>query len=383
MKRALCLQGGGAKGAFQAGALKALYERGYRFDCAVGASVGSLNAAMVCQGKVDELYRVWEELDFSDVLPVERSPEGGLSLRSIASAAINAIRSSGVDTTRIRSILEKYVDEDAVRASSVRFGLVTVREDGKNHTLCKYFIEDIPQGRLVDYMMASAALPFFKKVEIDGVRYLDGGMMDNLPIEMLVEAGYHDITAIRLGGDIRYATAEPFKVTYIDPSESPGHTINFSNASITRSLRLGYYDTLRALDGLFGAKYYVKPFGMREIYRFLRGRKSALSALLTQSGLKVGWRMKEKVAVLTFALSEYLGVKGSAEEIWTAFAERVAKQGALNRWQVYDVEELLVKGTAHVDFTREETWDESTKKVLAVARVLCEEKKDGRRTEKR
>ena len=237
--RAVCLQGGGAKGAFQAGALKALCERGYRFDCAVGASVGSLNAAMVCLGKVDELYRVWEELDFSDVLPIDRKTDGGLSLRSIASAAFGAIRSAGVDTSRIRSILERYVDEDAVRASDVRFGLVTVKEEGKAHTLCKYFIEDIPKGRLIDYMMASAALPFFKRVEIDGIRYLDGGMMDNLPIEMLATAGYRRITAIRLGGDIRYATSKSLDVEYFDPSESAGHTINFSNVAISRSLQLG------------------------------------------------------------------------------------------------------------------------------------------------
>ena len=188
-KRALCLQGGGAKGAYQAGALKALTERGYRFECAIGASVGCLNAALVCLGKVDLLYQLWQDLDFSDVLPIERNADGGLSLRSIASAAIGAIRSAGVDTSRIRAILEKYVDEGALRASDVRFGLVTVREAGKTHTLCKLFIEDIPKGRVIDYMMASAALPFFKRVEIDGVRYLDGGMMDNLPIEMLATAG--------------------------------------------------------------------------------------------------------------------------------------------------------------------------------------------------
>ena len=174
MKRALCLQGGGAKGAFQAGAIKALKERGYKFNCAVGASVGCLNAAMVAQGKnpnywdadnvkIDELYLLWENLDLTDVLPVDRISEGGrLSIRSVASSALNVL-TQGVDTSRIRAILEKNVDEEALRASKINFGLVTV-EGGKEKNLKKLFIEDIPRGKVVDFMMASAALPLFKKL---------------------------------------------------------------------------------------------------------------------------------------------------------------------------------------------------------------------------
>ena len=371
--RALCLQGGGAKGAFQAGALKALTEHGYRFNCAVGASVGSLNAAMLCLGKVDELYRIWQELDFSDVLPIERNQEGKLSLRSVASAAIGAIRSSGVDTSRIRSILEKCVDEDAVRASSVRFGLVTVKEEGKNHTLCKLFIEDIPKGQLIDYMMASAALPFFKKVEIDGVRYLDGGMMDNLPIEMLATTGYRNITAIRLGGDIRYATSKPIKVEYIDPSESAGHTINFSNAAITRSLQLGYYDTLRHLEGLFGKKYYIAPFKMRTIRRCLKGKKQLLADLLSLYGAHVGHSLRLRVAVLTYLLSGFLGVKGEAAGVWTALAELIATESGTDRWQVYRVEDLLAKAAQVSEESKDNKREEGVREAIKIARALFKE----------
>lgn len=371
--RALCLQGGGAKGAFQAGALKALFERGYRFDCAVGASVGSLNAAMVCLGKVDELYRVWEELDFSDVLPIERNAEGTLSLRSIAAAAIGAIRSAGVDTSRIRAILEKYVDEEALRASDVRFGLVTVKEDGKTHTLCKYFIEDIPKGRLIDYMMASAALPFFKKVEIDGVRYYDGGMMDNLPIEMLATAGYKRITAIRLGGDIRYATSKHIDVEYIDPSESAGHTINFSNSAIGRSLRLGYYDTLRKLDGLLGKKYYLEPFTMVRIRRILKGKKDRIAALLTERGAHFGRTLHERMAILTYLLSSLLGVKGESIDVWIAFAELIAKEAGMDRWCVRRIEELFAAAENLPAENDNDKREEGAREALRIARALFKE----------
>lgn len=60
MKRGLVLEGGGGKGAFQAGAIKALYEAGYRFDAVAGTSVGALNAAALACGRVAEVLRFWE-----------------------------------------------------------------------------------------------------------------------------------------------------------------------------------------------------------------------------------------------------------------------------------------------------------------------------------
>ena len=375
MKRALCLQGGGAKGAFQAGALKALTERGYKFDCAVGASVGCLNAAMYALGKVDELYDLWKELDFADVLPVERSREGGgLTLRSIASAAIDAIRSSGVDTARIRAILEKHVDEAALRASSIRFGLVTVRSENGSRTLERLFIEDIPQGKLIDYMMASAALPFFRKVEIDGVRYLDGGIMDNLPLEMLAEAGYRDITAIRLGGDIRYESGKHSpKIRYIDPSESAGHTIVFSNTAITRSLHLGYFDVLRETDGLVGNRYYIKPFGRWRIRRFLRAHRAGMEKAIADRSVSVGRLFGERVAALTLFLSEALEVQGDKKAVWTAFAEFLAARGEVSRWRVYSWEALLSESAKALKSQKEYKGDANKAKAVAIARRLFEE----------
>jgi len=373
MKRALCLQGGGAKGAFQAGALKALTDRGYTFDCVVGASVGALNAAMYALGKVDELFELWRELDFSDVLPLGEGEEK-VSLLSLASVAIGAIRNAGVDTVRIRSILEKYVDEEALRHSAIRFGLVTVQE-GKPRVLKRLFIEDIPQGQVIDFMMASAALPFFKKVEIDGIRYLDGGMMDNLPISMLVDAGYTDIVAIRLGGDIRYETGKgpALKIKYIDPSESPGHTVLFANSVINRSLHLGYYDVLRDLDGLLGRKYYIKPFGTFALHRFLRRHKRFVLRALTYLGIKTKGFFRTKCHLLTYALSLLAEEeRGEEKDVWVRFAELAAEQYEVNRWQVYSLRELFEE-TAKKRREASSTKAEDKSKVLGLARILFEE----------
>lgn len=80
MKRALVLSGGGAKGAFQYGALKYIYENikktraDYRFDIIAGVSVGALNGAMVAMDKFDELGHIWETITRDQVYKGSLSP---------------------------------------------------------------------------------------------------------------------------------------------------------------------------------------------------------------------------------------------------------------------------------------------------------------------
>ena len=57
--RGLVLEGGGAKGSFHIGVLKALFESGYTFDGVAGTSIGAINGAIVAQGDFDKLYDLW------------------------------------------------------------------------------------------------------------------------------------------------------------------------------------------------------------------------------------------------------------------------------------------------------------------------------------
>ena len=62
------------------------------------------------------------------------------------------------------------------------------------------YIEDIPKGRLLDYLIASASLPIFKlcKDKVDDRLYLDGMFSENIPIISIEKKGYNDIVVIRL-----------------------------------------------------------------------------------------------------------------------------------------------------------------------------------------
>ncbi len=57
--KALVLSGGGALGAFEAGAIKALHDGGSEFDLICGTSIGAINASFAAQDKIDELTALW------------------------------------------------------------------------------------------------------------------------------------------------------------------------------------------------------------------------------------------------------------------------------------------------------------------------------------
>ena len=82
--------------------------------------------------------------------------------------------------TPLEEIVERVLDEDALRAAPIRFGIVTVEQRGLRPR--ELTLEDIPAGQVRDYLMASAAcFPALRARQIDGVKFLDGGYSDNMP----------------------------------------------------------------------------------------------------------------------------------------------------------------------------------------------------------
>ena len=111
-----------------------------------------------------------------------------------------ARKNEGIDITPLKNLLKENIDEEKIRNSSKDFGLVTVYLDKKiiPQHLMK---EDIPQGTLVDYLIASSSLPIFQLDKFEDKRYLDGFLSDNTPVGLLANKGYNDIIVIRLSND--------------------------------------------------------------------------------------------------------------------------------------------------------------------------------------
>ena len=67
----LVLEGGGAKGAYQIGAWKALKEAGVKINAVAGTSVGALNGALICMDELEMAQQMWSNLTYSQVMDVD------------------------------------------------------------------------------------------------------------------------------------------------------------------------------------------------------------------------------------------------------------------------------------------------------------------------
>jgi len=108
------------------------------------------------------------------------------------------------------------------------FGIVTVSLTDKKPM--EFFKEDIPEGKLTDYIMASTNHPTFKREMVDGKLFLDRAFHNNLFIKLLYDKGYRNIIVIRLYaiGRVRKVKRKDLEVTYIEPSEKLCYTLDFT-----------------------------------------------------------------------------------------------------------------------------------------------------------
>ena len=128
------------------------------------------------------------------------------------------------------------------------------------------FKDDIPEGHLVEYIMASACLPGFQTRKIDGKDFIDGAVNNNMPVNMLLEKGYKDIIAVDVGGIgvVKSVVDIGANIINIKCADNIIGTMEFEKNAIKRSKSRGYYDTYKAFGRLCGDMYY---FNTMSYYR--------------------------------------------------------------------------------------------------------------------
>lgn len=265
----LVLAGGGAKGVYQIGAWRALRELGISIDCVVGTSVGAMNGALVALGLYDEAEALWKSMSiergFQLSAPLRR-PDKLFSIQNADILARELWSRHGLDMTPLRNRLEELVDEEALRDSPVEFGLVTYEITGRRGR--ELFKEDIPQGRLMDYIMASAAYPGLIRPQIDGKTYLDGGLVDNVPVRMLLKKRQGPAVVVDIGdGGLPSGLDPELPLVYVKPLESLGTAFEFQPETAQRKMDMGWLDTMKAFGRFSGTWMY---FENAEYQRLLR-----------------------------------------------------------------------------------------------------------------
>ena len=278
---ALALGGGGAKGGYEIGVWRSLFEEGLKYNAVSGTSVGALNGAMMAMRDLEQGEALWKNIRYSQVMDVNDEEMGRLfdkdvkarELTPLIKRALSIVRGGGFDVTPLRNLLRQYIDPARIKSSDVDFIAVTYSISDKKEVVVD--VRKLPDDEIWDMLLASAYFPAFKNEPLaGGKRFTDGGFSDALPVNPLIERGYSSIIAVRLAGGLgrekKVRPPEGVSVDYISPKRRLGNTLNFSQEQSNYNIKLGYYDAKRYAYGLEGDYYYLeRTMSEREAYNEL------------------------------------------------------------------------------------------------------------------
>jgi NTE family protein len=180
MKIGLVLSGGGARGICHLGVLKALDEAGLKFSYISGTSAGAVVGALYSYGyKPDEILNIIEATSLLKSLRPAWTLTGLLKLDGL------------------RELILKYIPENSFEALKIP---VTVAATDIKKGRIEYFAT----GELVDALLGSCCVPaVFNPVRMHGNIYVDGGVLDNLPVKAI-----HDKCDFIIGSHCNFITSE-------------------------------------------------------------------------------------------------------------------------------------------------------------------------------
>ncbi len=265
--------GGGPLGAHEVGMLQALTERHVVPDVVLGTSVGAINGAAYAADPtpagVERLAALWTELDASAVL-------GGSALGRLATLARS--RTHLHDGEGLRRLLTERLPVGTIEELRVPFGCVAASIEGARE---HWFTE----GPLVDAVLASSAVPgMLPPVAIGGEHFVDGGIVNSIPVARAVELGARVVHVLQVGRLDR-------------PLEPPRWPWEVALVAFELARRHRFHGDLAALPA--GVELHVLPTGQTDPPRF-----SDLSQYRYRDTTRIGERIARARAATLAHLDE-------------------------------------------------------------------------------
>lgn len=186
---AFVLGGGGVLGAVEVGMLRALLERGIRPDLILGTSVGALNGALVARepslDSVSRVVELWRTVAEGDDLYTDKPFR---SVRRVVSTGTHL-----------------YSPEPLIALMRREFGDLRFEDLPVRFQVCAAHIERSAEhwfttGPVVEAVIASAAVPgLLPPAKVDGQHYLDGGIVNSIPLGRAVRLGATRVFVLQVG----------------------------------------------------------------------------------------------------------------------------------------------------------------------------------------
>lgn len=355
----IVLEGGGAKGAYQVGAWRALREAGVKIKGISGTSVGALNAVMMCMDDLEKAEEIWETMDYSRVLGMDSRGIDllknldlkSLNFTELAAEVKKTVKDGGLNIDPLKELIAETVDEEKVRTSPRECFVTTFSVTDRKEV--NFDLKQASAGEMKDMLLASSYFPGFKNERLFGKIYMDGGCVNNVPANVLTDRGYKDIIQIRIYGigvdrEKLFKLPEDVTVYEIAPRRNLGGILEFNGKKAKRNMELGYFDAMRLLYDLKGRKYYIEMPDTEEAYfqklmseRELLRRYLLPNADLEESGRLSGYRVYTEKIFPHLAKKLKLGSDWDYKDLYGAFLELCARKMNLEVLKIYSVDDII------------------------------------------
>lgn len=259
-KLGLCLAGGGARGSYQIGVMKALEELGYlkKVKAISGTSIGSVNASVFAGKTVDDMKEIW--FNYS----TDEFKKNTKVFSKLKNKKLEVVKEGIYELEALGRLLKKNLDVKALRNQETYVTLSPAgeKDDGIKGILkasYKHYIKHESQviysplheqddKSIYQQVLASCSIPVvFPSMKIGEKQVFDGGLYDNVPVKPLVDAGCDEIIVIHLQ-----------RIFFVNKSKYPGvkfHEIkhwgslggllNFDANQAEKRYELGYKDGMK------------------------------------------------------------------------------------------------------------------------------------------
>lgn len=254
VKIGLVLSGGMVKGAYQIGVLKAIQEfiNKENITCISASSVGTIAAYAYVQDKLEEFKDIWLDTEQFNVRTFLRS---------------SVKRSNILD--KVTKIVKNH--------KQMNMDFYTTCLDINKMNLNYINLKNIRDDQIEDYLKASISfVPVYKAIQIDDAKYVDGAVIDNIPVKPLANYDLDYIIVVHFDKDnYIYQTFENKNVIEInfDIPTSISKSLSFDQESSNDMINKGYGEAHRILSYIFAEGIESKEYVENAIKELMQKEK--------------------------------------------------------------------------------------------------------------
>lgn len=274
MKIGLVLAGGGGKGAYELGVWKALKELGISEHISVfsGTSIGAFNAVLFAMDDMEKADKLWDEVTMDKLVPISNYELikrgiglylGGKNLQLAKKFLNDKLNYGAITNDGSVDIINKYLDFSKIKEKNkICYAACTKLP---NYTVQYFRINDHDDETGKKMILASASLPLiYDSTEVFGEKYIDGGIVDNTPIQPVYGENCDVIIVVLLSKEatIDRSLYPNSKLIIIAPENLMENTItgtlNLDTEAKTRRIVEGYNDTINKLEPVIDLFKFIK-----------------------------------------------------------------------------------------------------------------------------